>query len=162
MVVYRQLLVLANSVKKSGRCLAGREIISEGERYRLGSWLRPVTDHGEGELLDAERTYQDKTLAGVMDVADVPLCGKVTDPCQPEHWRSAGRTPLRNLSADFERPTTESLIEWPTDLWLQQGERTDRVTHPYLAAHPPKQSLYVVRPKNFRLCLRSSTWTGRT
>jgi len=162
MVVFKRILVLANSMKKSGRCVAGREIVSEGKEYRLGSWLRPVTNHGEGELLDAERTYQDKTLAGVMDFAEVPLRGKVADPCQPENWRLAGTTPWKYVNAGFEPPTTEYLIEKPADLWLQPGEQADRVTHKYLTDHPPEQSLYVIRPKNFRLCLRSYNWDGVT
>lgn len=161
-VIYRPILVLANSVKKSGRCVAGREIVSDGKEYRIGAWLRPVTDHGEGELADNERTFEDKTLAGVMDFAGVPLREKVADPCQPENWRIAGTTPWKNLSPGFWRPKLEFLIETPTDLWLQPEQQTDRVSHEYLTGHPPYQSLYVVRPKNFRLSLRSYTWDGIT
>lgn len=160
MLVRRQILVLANSVKKSGRCLAGREIVSDGKQYRLGAWLRPVSDHGEGELWDHERTYGDNSLAQVLDFAEVPLRGQVGDPCQPENWRIAGTTPWKNLNVGFQRPATNYLVERPRDLWLQPGEKTDRVTHEYLAAHPLSQSLCIVRLENFRLSLWSTSWDG--
>jgi hypothetical protein len=161
MVVRKQILVLANSVKKAGRCIAGREIVSDGKQYQLGGWLRPVTDHGEGEVRDHERAYGDNSLAEVMDFAEVPLRGQVGDLCQPENWHIAGATRWSNLNAGFQRPTTEYLVERPRNLWLQPGEKTDRVTHEYLAAHPPEQSLYIVRPESFRLSLWSTTWDGR-
>jgi len=38
----------------------------------------------------------------------------------------------------------QCLVEDPSDLWLQPDVKTDRVTKEYIAAHPPKQSLYLL------------------
>ena len=164
MVIHKRMLVLANSVKKgSGRCIAGREIVSAGERkYRVGPWLRPVSDHGEGELWEEERLYVDGSPVGLMDFVDVPLDKKVADPGQPENWRIAGKERWRNVSSKHKSPSRLSLEEKPADLWLQPNVQTDRVAHSYLKENLPEQSLYIVRPKNFRLCLRTETWEGRS
>jgi hypothetical protein len=164
MVIQKRLLVLANSVKKgSGRCVAGREILPAGEnKYRLGPWLRPVSDHGEGELWEDERLYVDGSPVSVLDFATVPLDEKVVDAGQPENWRIAGVERWRNISTRHKLPSRRTLEERPPDLWLQPNMQTDRVAHSYLTENPPKQSLYIVRPKGFRLNLRSETWDGRT
>ena len=46
----RRLLVLANSIKKNGRCVAGRELLS-ADPPNFGRWYRPISDLPEGELL---------------------------------------------------------------------------------------------------------------
>ena len=70
--------------------------------------------------------------------------------------------PVEEYEFGLLAPKMESLVETPADLWLQPEQQTDRVTHEYLTAHPPEQSLYAIRPKDFRLCLRSYTWDGLT
>jgi hypothetical protein len=55
MTAVKRLVILANSIKHlTGACIAGREIVSDGIAYHLGDWIRPVSDHGEGELAPRE------------------------------------------------------------------------------------------------------------
>ena len=63
----KTILCLANSRKMSGRCLAGREQLSEGFR----SWIRPVSARPLEEISKEERRYKDGTTAQVLDVLTV-------------------------------------------------------------------------------------------
>jgi hypothetical protein len=162
MVVRKRLLVLANAVRnhrEEGRCIAGREVLGDGDGGSLGGWVRPVSTHGEGELWCTERRYPDGGWVRVLDVAEVALAGPVGDPCQPENWALAGEGGWADLTGRCPRPT-DGLVETPPGLWLQPGGPTDRVSHAYLAAHPPGQSLYVVRPDTPRLSLGSEDGPG--
>jgi hypothetical protein len=51
----KRIVVLANSVKKSARCVAGREA-TLGESIKIGRWYRPISDEPEGELLPKHMT----------------------------------------------------------------------------------------------------------
>lgn len=158
MVFRKQLLVLANSFKNGGRCIAGREVVTGGHTTRFGQWLRPVSGHGEGELDDLERRYRDHTYVDVLEVAEVELVEPIQDPCQPENWRIAGRSLW-----DHGPPLTKLLVvpeERPDDLWYDPMNDTDRVSHAWLMAHPPRQSLYVVRPEQFLLRFYTEQWSG--
>ncbi|MBX9580030.1 MAG: hypothetical protein K2X87_06940 [Gemmataceae bacterium] len=162
MVVRKRLLVLANAVRnhrEEGRCIAGREVVDDPGGPRLGGWVRPVSTHGDGELWCTERRYPDGRWVGVMDVADVALAGPVGDPCQPENWTLAGPDGWTDPGRG-DRPPADGLVETPPGLWLQPGGPTDRVSHAHLTAHPPGQSLYVVRPEAARLSLSSEDGPG--
>lgn len=37
----KTILVMANSIKKDGRCVAGLEI-TPVDQYNLGNWIRPI------------------------------------------------------------------------------------------------------------------------
>ncbi|MBX9625353.1 MAG: hypothetical protein K2X82_16220 [Gemmataceae bacterium] len=162
MVVRKRLMVLANAVRnhrEEGRCIAGREVVDGPAGLRLGGWVRPVSGHGEGELWCSERRYPDGGWVRVLDVADVELAGPVGDPDQPENWVLAGEGGWAELTRSC-RPPLDGLEETPPGLWLQPGGPTDRVSHGYLAAHPPGQSLYVVRPEEPRLVLGTEPGPG--
>lgn len=51
----KRLLLLADSGKDGGRCVAGREVLAGAAGFGWGAWVRPVTAHGRGELFDADR-----------------------------------------------------------------------------------------------------------
>ena len=162
MVVQKRLLVLANSVKKGGRCIAGREVLSDGKRKRLGSWIRPVSSHGEGELVLGETRYRDDQPLNVLEVADVRLSELVKDSCQPENWRIAGHPVWGKPDEDYTQPPLRRLEEFPVELWVEPGNRSDRVSHQHLAASPPEQSLYVIRPEGLRIQFFTDNWEGRS
>lgn len=83
------MLVLANSRKTGGRCLAG--VTVDGFR-----WVRPVSAHGQGELNDEECAV-DGHMPQLLEVVTFEHDGPEGDPAQPENvvltdaeWTSEG------------------------------------------------------------------------
>jgi hypothetical protein len=63
----KTIVCLANSRKLNGRCVAGREW--DGKRF--GSWIRPVSSAGKGEL--GNQRYCAQRDPQLLDVIEVPL-----------------------------------------------------------------------------------------
>lgn len=162
MPVRKRLLVLANSAKHADRCVAGRELLAAGGEVRLGRWVRPVSRHGNGELWAAEHAYPGGRSVAVLDIATVALDGYLPDPGQPENWALACPVEWADRTTRRGRPPAAALVETPPDLWLQPGQPTDRVTHEFVLARPPEQSLYVIRPESLRLAFWSEDRGGYT
>ncbi len=144
------MVVLANSQRSLNRCIAGRELVLHAGSYRLGGWLRPVSDSGDGELRVHERCLEDGSEVEILDLVEIPVHGAALLPEQPENWSvSPDRRwrRVRRMGAEL----LPFLIDWPEDLWLEPGMRKDRVGQQWLLDHPPAQSLYLIRPE--RLCL---------
>ncbi len=78
----KRILCLANSRKLSGRCVAGREIVSS----QAGAWVRPVSDREHQEVSEEEQRYEDGTQPNVLDVIDVPLIEPRPHQFQQENW----------------------------------------------------------------------------
>ncbi len=161
MQTFKRLLILANSMKHGGRCLAGREIFLNGEsEYRIGPWLRPVSHVDGKEIRYIERFYFPQVPVKVGDFAEVAVKDKVGEPWHPENWRLASLDAWRRIPEAFEFPPLERLEEHPADLWLEPGQRTDRIAHEELLANPPGQSLVMIRPERFRMQFSSMTVDG--
>lgn len=156
----QHLLVLANSTKNSGLCIAGRQIFKRDGKCYLGRWIRPVSPHGDGELTPEEVRLNRGQQPQIFDIVEVPLAGHQQDIRQPENWRIRARRPWRLADPSFRHPPLELLLERPTDLWCQPGERCDRVSAGYLSAHPPLQSLYLVVVENLQAKFGWSEYDG--
>ncbi|HEU5425052.1 MAG TPA: hypothetical protein VFU72_16035, partial [Nitrolancea sp.] len=126
-LVVKRIVVLANSYKHDGRCVAGREVaVAEDGRVTFGGWLRPVNDTEDGELLPEQCRLQDGSLPRPLDIIDIPCSGPQGDPTQPENWLLAGGTNWRRagrLSPDH----LPELAERPAQLWPDDSSYTDRV-----------------------------------
>ena len=106
----KRIVCLANSRKRSGRCIAGKEILGVG---RPGAWVRPVSDRATGEVSEDERQYEDGSDPSVLDVIDVPVLDAQPSSFQRENWLldpkyywSKIRSMTRNGLADFVDPAT--------------------------------------------------------
>jgi hypothetical protein len=62
-----KIVVLANSKKHGGYCMAGKTLDSVGE---IGGWLRPVYDCGAGSLPMSRTLCTDGLQASVLDVVE--------------------------------------------------------------------------------------------
>jgi hypothetical protein len=161
-MVTKRLLVLANSTKYRGRCVAGREITDQGGSYRIGGWVRPVSSHGGGELSDVDRRLMNRgSDVRVLDFVDMPLLGPANDGCQPENWQICGPRTWTDVGPEYSRPPLEWLKQSPPDLWLESGGRTDRISHAQLTAKPPPASLYIIRPEGLRIRLYTQAYKPR-
>lgn len=82
-VATKRIVCLANSRKLSGRCIAGKEILSGG---RSGGWIRPVSDRENEEVSEYERQYEDGSDPRLLDVIDVPVLRPTPKNYQQENW----------------------------------------------------------------------------
>ena len=150
----KSMLVLANSTKRNDRCIAGREIIEADNTYSFGPWIRPYSDRGEGELSTLQRIIRPGREVKVLDFAELSLSENMNNPVQPENW-AISTTPLWKLKTTFQLPKKgafENLLEeFPDNLWIEPGCKTDRVSADYLDDAPPDQSLYLIKAEAFRI-----------
>lgn len=91
----------------------------------------------------------------------MPLAGHVGDPLQPENRliETSGR--WRSVNALYQKPGLDLLREEPKSIWLQSGERVDRVSPAYLKRSPPKQSLYMIHVPGIHARFEWNEWDGR-
>ncbi len=146
----KRVIVLANSIKKQARCVAGREIV-RADGNRLGDWIRPVSDSGEGELLSHHYHLDGGGSAQVLDIVDMELQAPKSDPGQPENWLIDETTSWKKVQS-FPAAKIHMLEEEPGDLWLDGGA-SDRISIAAQSARSPQSSLAIVRPRNLRIRL---------
>lgn len=148
---YKRIIVLANSIKKSARCVAGVDV-GTGTKLTPAGWIRPVSGESEGELERRHMITSDGVALTPLDIVEVPLTGYAKDPIHPEDWIvDASRKWTR--SGMFDPKLLGSLEEKPKDLWLESSANTDRVTRQFLLSQSMHQSLYLIRPANLQIRL---------
>jgi hypothetical protein len=148
----KRLLVLANSLKKTGRCVAGREVLSR-RPTEFGEWCRPVSwDRPEGELLQRHMIIKGDRSLQPLDMVKIPFSAYAADAVHPEDWVVAEDEPWE-IAGTLGRDALPELVETPPSLWLQAGKNSDRVSTAFIKASSQHQSIYLVRPKNLRLRL---------
>ena len=79
----KRIVCLANSRKRNGRCVAGRELLEDGS---VGGWIRPVSAREDEEVSGVERQYEDGGEPRVLDVIDVPVLDPRPKGYQRENW----------------------------------------------------------------------------
>ena len=84
--ISKHLVILANSIKKGARCIAGKVVTIGPSHYNIGDWVRPITEHDEGAVSDGESLLENGAQPKVMQFVEVPLLGHASDPVQPENW----------------------------------------------------------------------------
>ena len=143
MAVIKRIVVLANSVKNSGRCLAGKELIRTGGSYEVGNWIRVCGSEDGGEVSVSWMLEQLGREPRLLDVIDVPLEGIVPLADQPENWlmvrrakwRERGTLPVEEIS---------KLVDHPLQLW---GTQKRDVEAGYVETMGEPASLYFIEPE---------------
>jgi hypothetical protein len=155
----KRVLILANSLKHHPmRCIAGREVIqNEKGEARWGGWVRPVTDHDEGALRLDECCYSDGNSPKPLDVADIPLGAPENDQIQPENW-FVQPNQRWTKTGEWDVSVAAQLAEQTNDLWLEAGQKTDRVSSDFLSRMKPRQSLCLIRPDSLHLQIETKPW----
>ena len=78
----KRIVLLANSVKISGRCIAGREVVGDYPDIQFGDWIRPVSE-GDGTLYSRHYRLDEGGFAGVLQIVDVPVLANAPGVGQP-------------------------------------------------------------------------------
>ncbi len=149
----KRIVVLANSIKKSLRCVAGREVfLSDAERVsHFGGWIRPIRLSDEGALHQKDYQLSTGAYAKVLDIVDITVGGLAGSPGQPENW-------LHDESAQWSFVGTLSkkaighLTEKVPDLW-NNGGRSDRIGAAEQVARQTQSSLAIIAPSGLRIVL---------
>jgi hypothetical protein len=147
----KRIIVLANSIKKRARCVAGIEVRT-GKQLAPAGWIRPVSGESEGELELRHMRVEGGGPVAVLDIMDVPLTQYAKDPIHPEDW-IVDTSQRWTRAGTFDPKTLATLEEEPKDLWLESTSDTDRVTGAFLTQRTKHQSLYLIRPENLRVRL---------
>jgi hypothetical protein len=83
----KQILVLANSSKSPGRCVAGIEILSETpEGICFGEFIRPIDATQPEGALRLSKTIIDGDAVRPLDIVEMEFRKHAEDPNHPEDW----------------------------------------------------------------------------
>ncbi|WP_322092837.1 dual OB domain-containing protein [Paraburkholderia bannensis] len=154
----KHILILANSVKRHARCVAGREVFEDG---RHAGWIRPIGTGEEHALLFAEQAYEDQTSPQLLDIVAVPLAEAQPLVYQPENWLiDVTRRWTRVAQASFEY--AERLVENPPVLFLNGGSSGGGLNDeiPAERGHEVAASLCLIDVANMTVEVERNRWTG--
>lgn len=128
-VLTKDILILANSRKENGRCVAGITVEKVGGRLWRpaygNEWVRPVsTGSSTGELTIEDRCYPDRSEPELLDVVEIGLKERRPKNHQTENW-------LMDGDYDWVKRgefTMEGLcdIKNSDPLWLGRSSRRSR------------------------------------
>ena len=143
----KTILVLANSRKLGGHCVAGREWSSEGP----GEWIRPVTLHSDGALSQLDRRYADGGEPALLDIVRIRCLQTQPHGFQTENylvdlsfrWQKLGHLDPRRIA---------QLCEEVDRLWINGYNSTGGLNDRFPVAELSSGggSLRLVRPENVR------------
>ena len=86
-MITKTIVVLANSIKKGGRCLAGKELLSSsGDQYDVGGWIRPVTTKDGGAVSENSMSLALGHQPEPLEIIELPFEGPEPLSHQPENW----------------------------------------------------------------------------
>jgi hypothetical protein len=153
----KAIVILANSVRSGHRCVAGKELIRNGESWDVGPWIR-ITDPG---TKDGSVRYELTRCRGgeevqVLDVVDIPMQKPVADEDHPEDWfvdTSQRWTHVARLQVE----ELSRMSDNPIDLWRDGGDGRS-VPEGYVQKMGEPSSLFLIEnPLNARV----SFWKER-
>ena len=143
-----EILCLAWSRKRGGRCLAG--VRTDG-----GGWVRPAGDGAEAAL-------PENVEVRVFDLLRVSLSQHCPKPHQPENWqlrrvwynpwhkpcRLVARLPPEGIVARLQAHLSESP--------MLLGSRSDRVSEEMFREKPAAESLALIQPEELRWLVKAN------
>jgi Dual OB-containing domain len=152
----KTIVVLANSWKKGGRCLAGKEIqLSGGHITSVGSWIRPISSglvEAEGTSEGGQVTEQTmrsslsrQQLPSILEILEIPFAEQTSLPDQPENWTMVDGQPWQSAGI-FPHARLQELTDAPEKLWDTSGRGWSRVEET-LTKDGGFASLYLIAPQ---------------
>jgi len=148
-MAFKRIVVLANSIKKHARCVAGREV-GLARQLVTGDWIRPVSGESEGELEPHHMRIEGDARLNLLEIVDVPLGAHADDRIHPEDWIVDAKQPWKKVGK-LDATTLGAFEEQPKNLWLESKAHSDRAARNFLLTQPDHQSLYLIRPTNLRI-----------
>ena len=78
----KRIVCLANSRKRSARCIAGRELVDDFP----GDWIRPISTRTHPEIPERKCRYEDGSDLRLLDIVDIPVLKHHPRDHQRENW----------------------------------------------------------------------------
>lgn len=84
----KHILILANSIRRGKKCVAGKELIPKtGGGYTIGAWIRMAHPNDpDGAVPEQSTDCPIHGFAKVLDIVKITFRGKCDDPDHPEDW----------------------------------------------------------------------------
>lgn len=148
-MISKTIVVLANSVKKSGRCLAGKEVVRLGNKWKVGNWIRPVGTTAGGEVPTYPMTKALGHDPQLLEIIEIPLGSAAPLPDQPENWLLEQSFAVGSWKpvGYFEWDQTSELLDKPPELWNDPTTGPRRVKEGFPREMRVPASLYFVKPE---------------
>lgn len=136
----REIIILANSAKKGGYCIAGKDI-------RTGEWIRPVSTMDGRELSRGQVTLNTPSYSWLAK----PLYKVIIDFDRHAPLSNQPENHLIDTSAwranfKFERTNLDHYLDAPEDIWMY-SRKQDRVDYKLFeyGLITDHQSLYLIK-----------------
>jgi hypothetical protein len=138
-----RMVILANSVRRGQRCVAGKEVGRGLFWWKPGPWIRLIDPGTKGGEVRIENTYcEGGGHARVLDVVDVPVSGPAGHPDHPEDWFLLSDTPWTRIER-MTRAELGALADSPEELWFD-GDNPRAVPAGYVEGMPAPATLYLI------------------
>lgn len=158
MTVAKRVVILANSRKPPGRCVAGIELGGRGP----SDWVRPVGDISGAGLKPWERRLPDGSEPLPLDVVDFAVARHVPVNCHSENWLVDASQP-RNIVGTFSYEDLDQLASDPDTLWSNDEETVLGVND--LVAESELDdfdgSILLLRPRELVLSAYTNRWSEK-
>ena len=142
MQYHKTIVCLANSRKTGGRCLAGKEILPNGN---IGKWVRPISERHTQEVSEEERRYETGEDPKLFDIVEIPFKEHLPQNHQvenhlidPEYYWTKIKT--------FTWSDISQLVDSPTTLWPNGFSSTSGMNNRVPEGQVPHSSLYLIQP----------------
>jgi hypothetical protein len=141
----KRMVVLANSVKRSHWCVAGKELFGGEGNWTPGLWVRPVDPAHEGAITAEAMRLEENRVPRFLDIVDVPILQHAQDANHPEDWiADTSRRWVRQ--GIFPLADLPRLLDRPAYLW--KGFRDSRIVRGgYVSKMMRPASLYFIKPE---------------
>lgn len=150
MSINKRIICLANSRKKSGRCIAGKEINGNN----IGNWIRPISEREYHEISEYDRRYKDGSTAQTFDIIGIACKAKADHVVQSENYTIDDQYYWEKHGVYDQ--DTNLLTDSPSTLWENNyssyNGSNDRI--PVDNVMSPMPSLYFVALSNIEIIVR--------
>jgi hypothetical protein len=141
----KTIVVLANSVKSHGRCLAGKEVASSGKEWKVGDWIRPVSTPQGGEVSITQMEEFLGREPALLEIIEVPVTGPVALPDQPENWLIDPKRKWRRVDR-MDWSQVGALVDRPRQVW-DDGRGWRHVAPGFVQRMTKPASLFLIEPQ---------------
>jgi hypothetical protein len=140
--ITKTLLVMANSIKKGGRCVAGLEIAhTESDGYKLEEWIRPVDANQDEGTIPIHRTIIAGLELKTLDLVKIRFTRPANDPLHPEDFEIDTSVKWQSDGA-MTKDVLERLADESEDLWRISFDGSRKV-----APKTGQKTLWLIKPK---------------